>query len=487
MPALSTLKYQDRLLADDRQFQAWNLTRRGRKSFTATAKITGKAVSNRRYEGNIIAASLRQVKIDMRYVAQHARVVDYTVELVEEEVEINDKKYLMITAQFPNGSHIIGLPANEDTVRGVNGDVLWDEAGATPNSRNIFAAIFPVVTLGYQFWAIGTPKGRKNIFYDVCKGTRSRFFSYHEVTIVDAMRDGLVIIDPETGKPSTLERLKQAFGDDELFRQEYMCEFLDEADAYISWDLINENADPNLDVEQIKAATWIKDLIAEVEKAHQRFKITGQDVPPSDEVLRRIVMGWVLKGEGYSGFDIARHRHRSVIWANEQDDYGRKLLSALVDLSKKDFWIQKHVAAGLMLHPNMRRMCIDATGLGEDLAEYLQTKLGAGRVEAVKFGQTSKEIMATRGRQVLEDHQQVLPVDHDIHNSIHAVRRYPTASGFRFDAEASEESGHADEFWAWVLSLEAASKPARPFDPSALQTVSTGDPWTDAEGRRVYL
>ena len=42
-----------------------------------------------------------------------------------------------------------------------------------------------------------------------------------------------------------------------------------------------------------------------------------------------------------------------------------------------------------------------------------------------------------------------------------SLKKYETSTGhFRFDADKTEETGHADHFWAKALAAQAASRPA---------------------------
>jgi hypothetical protein len=44
---------------------------------------------------------------------------------------------------------------------------------------------------------------------------------------------------------------------------------------------------------------------------------------------------------------------------------------------------------------------------------------------------------------------------------LHSVKKYETSTGhFRFDADRTEETGHADHFWAKALATQAQGKPA---------------------------
>jgi phage FluMu gp28-like protein len=105
----------------------------------------------------------------------------------------------------------------------------------------------------------------------------------------------------------------------------------------------------------------------------------------------------------------------------------------------------------------MRRACLDATGLGMQLAEEAQHAFGQYRVEAVTFSGPAKESLAYGLRSALEDARLIIPDDHDVHEDLHSVRKATTAAGnIRFDVAASEAQGHADRFWAAALAVEAA-------------------------------
>ena len=72
----------------------------------------------------------------------------------------------------------------------------------------------------------------------------------------------------------------------------------------------------------------------------------------------------------------------------------------------------------------------------------------------------------------MEDGVPRIPAEPYIRNSFHSIKRLPTLSGhFRFDSDASDKAGHADEFWAAALALHAASSSGPPAG------TATGDPY----------
>ncbi|MDP2168396.1 MAG: hypothetical protein Q8J64_08715 [Thermodesulfovibrionales bacterium] len=103
----------------------------------------------------------------------------------------------------------------------------------------------------------------------------------------------------------------------------------------------------------------------------------------------------------------------------------------------------------------IRRCCIDSTGIGAQLAEEAVEKFGS-RAEAVLFTGKVKEDLAVTFRRRFEDRQVRLPIDREIREDIHSVKKFTTSAGnIRFDAERTEQ-GHADRFWAAAMGLHAA-------------------------------
>jgi phage FluMu gp28-like protein len=126
----------------------------------------------------------------------------------------------------------------------------------------------------------------------------------------------------------------------------------------------------------------------------------------------------------------------------------------------------------------IQRCCIDATGLGAMLAEELEARWGA-RVEPVVFTSAVKEDLAVRVKRLLEERRLKLPYDPAIRAAFGAVNRIVTPAGnVRFDAERTDQSGHADHFWALALALAAAEEPA----PS-VEFVSSSVPRAFAQSR----
>ena len=167
--------------------------------------------------------------------------------------------------------------------------------------------------------------------------------------------------------------------------------------------------------------------------------------------------GITFLGDLYLGFDIGRKKDLSVIWLDQKVN-GILRTAAVIELKRQPFFVQEQVLHTLLALKNMRRACIDETGIGAQLAEGAQDLYGRTKVEAVTFTVANKESLATGLKQNFEDHGSQIPADTNIRNSLHSVKRFATTTGhFRFDAERTDATGHADHFWAKALSVQAST------------------------------
>jgi phage FluMu gp28-like protein len=465
-PVIPLTAYQKRWVEDRSRFKIGKWSRQAGKSFGTSLEAVLDCLDHKT-QWVFLSAGERQSKELMSTASMHARALDAAIEEVEGVFVVEDgTTYKQLEIIFPNGSRIVGLPANPNTARGLSANVLLDEFAFHKDSRGIWRALFPTVTRGYMIRIISTPQGKKNKFYELWTANTLQLFdgleheykgerggwSKHNVTIFDAVAMGLVLRDEE-GMPCEPEDLRLSLNDDEAWHQEYLVEFLDETTAWLTYDLIESVEDERI----LAEPSWVSSLIDKAKAHHEEHKRMAS--PPAfdaSEVLREVP----FSGEIYLGMDIGRRRDLSVIWLDEIRE-GVAWTRAAVRLVKQPFGVQKAVLHALLGLPGMRRGCIDASGLGMQLAEQALERFGEHRVEAVDFTAANKEALATGIKKSFEDLRDRIPADHTIRQSLHSVKRIETATGhFRFDADRTEQTGHADDFWAKALAVLARSSPS---------------------------
>jgi hypothetical protein len=138
--------------------------------------------------------------------------------------------------KLANGSHLVALPGDNDaTIRGFSAPkmVLIDEASRV--SAEVYAALRPMLaTSDGQLIALTTPYGRRGWFYEAWVNEDG--WEKESITALDCPR-----ITPEY-----LEGERSKLGD-WRFRQEFMCEFVDNAEQFFSSSLIDAMLDNTLE------------------------------------------------------------------------------------------------------------------------------------------------------------------------------------------------------------------------------------------------
>jgi phage FluMu gp28-like protein len=410
-PAIQLTDYQQNWINDKSRFKIANKARQTGYSFGVALEVVLDCVE-RKTTWVLLSRGERQSKELMEKVAMHTRALGVACEELESTFKINDEDIKLLEVRYPNGSKVIGLPANPDTARGFSGNVVLDEFAFHRDSRKIWTALYPTITRGYKIRVISTPNGKSGKFYDLWTDTKG-IWSKHEVDIYQAKDQGLDI---------NIEELREGCESEDDWLQEYCCKFIDEAGALITYDMIS-NCENDL--------TTI---------------MLPEDFEP--------------QGELYLGMDIGRKRDLSVIWITEKlgDVFWTR---AVKKLEKTPFRIQRQELYWYLSLPRMRRGCIDSTGIGAQLAEEAKERFKS-LVEEVTFTPAVKEDMAVTTLRKFQDKLVRIPAERIIRNDIHSVKKMTTTAGnIRYDADRNE-NGHADHFWAMALSLHGGSPSMAP-------------------------
>ena len=410
--------YQEAWIADETRFKFWVASRQIGKDFCASLRQVRKRMKGAGLTV-WIAASDRQSLEAMEKVRMHLDALRAKFEYEEIEFPKYEEKARQVTFTH-NGGRILALPANPDTIRGYAGDVVLNEFAFHRDPVKIWRAALAIVSRGFQLEVISTPNGQQGKYWDLArklgvpaiggsaKGRwQSDVWSVHWVDIHSAVAQGC---------PLDIKVLRAAADDEDTWLQEEECVFLADAENYIPMELI---------------------IAAESTDATVNLPTFFLTTP---------------HGPLFLGMDIGRKKDRSVIWLRERvgDVFWTR---AVITLDRTAFNVQHDLLFDLL--PGAERACLDATGIGAQLAEEAVQAFGS-KVEAVVFNLENKERMATLAKKALEDRKERIPANAAIRRAFNAVKRFTAPTGhFRFDADRTEQ-GHADEFWAFALSGAAS-------------------------------
>lgn len=406
---LRLLPYQLRALRRTERFTWNNWSRQVGKSFTFSLRRVLRGLWRRR-DQLLLSAGERQSRELMLKVRQHCERIGLACE-IEGEPFARGARYQRLETRLPNGARILALPANPLTARGYTADVFLDEFAMHRDDAAIWAALLPTLLRDDgELDIASTPRGRGNIF---CKLAENPRFAHSTVTLLDATAEGLEV---------DVDEMRAALSDERIFRQEFMCEFDVDDEALLPYEVITGCFEPGL-----------------------------SKLPDRARLQRREV-------EAYGGVDIGRRHDRTVIWLWERQ-MERFVTRGVVEMHRCPFAEQLAVLGEFMALPALRRVCIDATGMGMMMAEEVVRRYRAHRAEAVMMTAGVQDALASRLRVAAEERRLRIPADEAIAADWHALRRVRTASGHcRYVAERSRQ-GHSDRFWAAALGLHAAGEP----------------------------
>ncbi len=415
------LPYQERWLNDKSKIKIWEKSRRIGATYVQSYEDVRDCVNKTVPAVWFSSADESAAKEYIDYCEQWVKLFHITAKRLGEVIIDNDKDIKAFVIQFSNGTKIHALSSNPKGFRSKGGKVVLDEFAFHNNPEELWKAARPCITWGYPLRILSTHNGQNCLYYkfidQVLKGKLK--WSHHKTPIQLAVSEGLVdrIYQRKTTPEEQQEWMKNEEDncfDEYTWLQEYCCIAVDEACAFLPYDLIS--------------------------------------TCELDDVLRPLSE---IKNDMFVGMDIGRKKDLTVIWVLEKLEnilYTR----SVIELVKMPFHKQEEILSEVLSCKPFRRCCPDSTGIGMQLSENAQIKFGKYRVEPIMFTNRIKEEMAYCLRTHFENRTVFIPKTHEIREDLHSIRRITTtANNIRFDADHSD-NGHADRFWALALALHAA-------------------------------
>ncbi|WP_126977447.1 phage terminase large subunit family protein [Frigidibacter oleivorans] len=440
-PVISFLPYQRAWIADQSRFKIGMFTRRGGKTFGSCGEIVDDCIraeiDRRKVRWTILSRSENTAKEaledalkpmtrayyavltglsrqgqprfveDEFHVPAHAREIHQGDQVVT--IDVPEARYKTQEVHFPGGSRVVALSASPDAARGFGGNLLLDEFAFHADSRRIWGSAFPVAARGgHKIRVISTPNGKGNKFYELMTSADNGW-SKHHVDIYEAVRQGLDV---------DIDELRAGMADQDAWAQEFELAWLDEASAWLDYDLISS---------------------AEHTDAGDPAAYAG--------------------GLCYVGVDIAARNDLFVIWVLEL--VGDVLWTREIIARRRiSFAEQDRLLDEVMKRYRVVRLRMDQTGMGEKPVEDAKRRHGELRVEGVLFSTAAKLDMATALKETMQDRRARIPAgDPVLRADLHSIKSQVGITGIRRLIADSDSDGHADRFWAGALAVSAAQQP----------------------------
>ncbi len=354
---------------------------------------------------------------------------------LENEVDIKEMEIRFLRTNssiraYPSGSA-------SDAVRGLRLiRALIDEYAFQQRDKELLASVQDAMIGKLGQIIIGsTPCGRNNHFFELVQNPvgfrvfRLPAFDERKIDLHKSLfEQNLKPIAPWIN----LRNLEtKRMRDLEIFKQEHMCDFLDDSLSFIPYNLIMSNVD--------------KSLINYLHVIKEKLDFVFESQNPM-----------------YVGIDVARNNDLTAIvifektYNPDEDKYVmvERYIETIknMPLPKQQEWIDR-----LFFHfPQIVRCRVDMTGIGLGLFEYLKRKHG-NKIEGVHFAEKVRtgqgrrkapitERMSVNLKTLLQDNaisliEDDLQIKHlnDVDYNFQAIRR--------------QGMGHGDIFWACGLAL----------------------------------
>jgi len=307
---------------------------------------------------------------------------------------------------FLNGSKIYSLPNNPDTVRGFCAtDLYLDEFAFFEHDEKMVMAIFPSVSRGGNITIISTPNGKLNKYYHFFMEDKENAWSKH--------------IIPYTECPDLDINIIKKSIDEITFRQEYCCEFIDEAVSFFPYELIFSCMEENISEKPIG-------------------------------------------GTIYMGIDFGKIRDATVVIIIEKiKDIA--IVRKTVIYNKTEYQIQLHGdrekgiigIEELIKEYAPHKVLIDSTGVGVKLTEDI--KQITTRVIPVNFSVSTKEEMIIGLKTMMEQKRILLPKTDEYIEQLHNLMRVVTQMSNNIFYR-HRIGKHDDIVWALALAASPCFK-----------------------------
>ncbi len=327
---------------------------------------------------------------------------------------------------FASGGRVVSLPSTGG--RGFTGNAYLDEFAYYEHPEKVWDAALAVTTLGFRARISSTPNGVGNLFHQLVSMPEvNRGWQGYDIPMQTAIADGY---------PVSLEDCWSiAKGDPRIFDQLFNCKFLDGELQYIPTDLVNACSFDNLG--------------------------TGE-------------------GDYFAGLDIGKTADKTVLTVVRLTG-GQRVVQYIETHRRTDSDGLEKMVADAFKAFGIKRMAVDATGMGSFPAERMRKRHGYWKIEPFVFTQKSKEDLATALYTAFAERSVMLPktdaalpkkpaalpgwlpkAADQLREDICAIRREITTAGnVRYDAPHTDK-GHADSAWSLALALHAAGQaPAR--------------------------
>ncbi|WHP04754.1 hypothetical protein QLH32_11890 [Acinetobacter corruptisaponis] len=360
--------------------------------------------------------------------AQGAGISSIEEFLFEDQDDTGKTRYInAYRIRFSSGFQIVALSSRPENLRGLQGDVVIDEAAFHANVDSVLEAAAALRIWKSRIRIISSHNGKKNAFNQLIlaieNGEYGDIAKIHTVTFDEAVENGLyervcLVNDEEPtpeGKKEWYTGIRKGYGN----RKAAMREELDVI--------------PREGSSKCLPALWVELAMSE---ARPVLRLTlGDDFKAkSNEDREAYIDEWIKinlepelqkldkRKQHGAGQDYARHRDFSYImpFCIEQDL--RRTIPFTIEMHNVPARMQERILWYMLDRlPRFGGIAMDATGTGETLAEYTADKYGGHMVHQIKLNRNWYGLWTPKLLGAFEDGMIDLPRDANLKNDFTAI------------------------------------------------------------------
>jgi len=321
--------------------------------------------------------------------------------------------------ELKNKSRVMSLPNNPDTVRGFKADEVYiDEHAHFENPKEIWEAVLPSITRGGKITIVSTPRGKVGEFWrlwDESQRGENQFIRFK------FPKDRVKI-------PKILEKIDEnkKVMSELQFKQEYECEFLDEAISMFPYELINPCVKKK--IESIYNIRTLNPIYVGIDFGALRSSTV------------------IIIAE--------KHEKKWIIRPPIKEFLGRK--RTMGEETEADYRPQLNYIGNLIFSIKPTRVFVDSTGYGLKLLDELRVKYG-GLVQGITFTNPLKESYIFSLRILFENKQIEIPDNKYLIDQLHSLVKSVTRGGYQ---RFKHSYGKFDDY-VWALCLAVSPQASK--------------------------
>lgn len=390
------------------------------------------------YRRIFISMNLEDAKEKIEYANELYSAIRPAIRGLPERTVMN-----RIELRFSNSSRLMCMFTPRGKARA---DIDGDEWAHMRDPRRIYQAAVPILLLGGQFTVASTELHSGTMFNEIFENKEGQYpgFERRRVWWWDCPMhcSDVALARREAPKMDTAARVER-FGTESLkqifsifpiddFQQEFELKEGDDAASFLPWSLI------------IASTPTGEEAIVPIDSLAALYEATRDC-------------------QLFAGYDVGRHKDAAELSVLADRGDGKLYELYAETFANTPFDEQEEALRALLNLPNLMRLSIDRTGMGEVLAERLERWWGP-RVAPIHFTVQNKSTIANNMKMLMIQEKAFFQADRNKNYQMHSIKRNITQQGnvvLLTDVRregTSMRRHHADVFWSRALACHAASE-----------------------------